>query len=339
MKYTLIITAVLALAQAAPLINNGGQPIAGSYIVILKEGNTADTFQTKFNGIARRQNGRGRKTIIKHKYSTIPGFAATIDDISLKEILASDEVSYVEQDAIVSASVTQKNPPSWGLTRVSQHASDLTQPYIYYSKAGSGVTAYVIDTGVYTEHSDFGGRAKFGANFIPNSPDTDENGHGTHVAGTIGGLKYGVAKKVNIVSVKVLDKGGFGSLSSVVSGMDWVTQRAVAGKSVVNISLGMGSRSQALDDAAARIFAKNIPLIVAAGNSPLTDSCNMSPQGSPGAFAVASSGMSDKMSNFSSYGPCVKVFAPGENIISSYIGSTTASYASSGTSMAAPHVA
>ncbi|KAI8605251.1 peptidase S8/S53 domain-containing protein, partial [Dissophora ornata] len=152
--------------------------------------------------------------------------------------------------------------PSWGLTRVSERNLGLTASYLYNDAAGQGVTAYVVDTGVYADHSDFGGRASMGANFMPGSPNTDENGHGTHVSGTIGGTKYGVAKKVKIVGVKVLNASASGTISGVVAGMDWVAKHAVAGKSVVNMSLG-GGKSQAINDAAARLYAANIPLIVA----------------------------------------------------------------------------
>ncbi|KAG0047397.1 subtilisin-like serine protease, partial [Gryganskiella cystojenkinii] len=190
MKYTILIAAVIALVQAAPLVNNGGKAIADSYIVILKEGQSADTFQTKFDDIARRQNGRGRKPSINRKYNKIPGFAATLSPAALKDLLASPEVDYVEQDAIITLQGTQPSPPSWGLTRVSQNNLDLTKPYLYNDAQGQGVTAYVVDTGVYAAHSDFGGRATFGANFITGSANTDENGHGTHVSGTIGGTKY-----------------------------------------------------------------------------------------------------------------------------------------------------
>ncbi|KAF9086163.1 hypothetical protein BGX27_003254, partial [Mortierella sp. AM989] len=144
---------------------------------------------------------------------------------------------------------------------------------------------------------------------------------------------------VNIIGVKVLDMYGTGSTSSVVAGMDWVAKRAVAGKSVVNMSLGGSEKSKVVDDASARIFAKNIPLIVAAGNFGWMDACDISPPTSSATFAVASSGERDEMSYFSSFGKCVEIFAPGENITSSFIGSTTASAVLSGTSMAAPHVA
>ncbi|KAF9181843.1 hypothetical protein BGZ51_005145 [Haplosporangium sp. Z 767] len=340
MKYTVILAAVIALVQAAPLINNGGKAIADSYIVVLKDGQTADSFQAKFDDIARRQNGRGRKPTIHRKFQNIPGFAATVNSAALKEILAADEVEYVEQDAIISIQGTQSSPPSWGLTRVSQRDLNLTPPSYYYynDAAGSGVTAYVVDTGVYAGHSDFGGRATQGANFITGSANTDENGHGTHVAGTIGGTKYGVAKKVTIVGVKVLDAQGSGSTSGVVAGMDWVANRAVAGKSVVNMSLG-GGKSRAIDDAAGRLFAKNIPLIVAAGNTATQDACTGSPSGAANTYTVAASDKYDAPASFTSWGSCVEIFAPGVGITSAWIGSSSATNTISGTSMASPHVA
>ncbi|KAG0307028.1 hypothetical protein BGZ98_001221 [Dissophora globulifera] len=338
MKYTtIILAAVIAIVQAAPLVNNGGKAIPDSYIVVLKDGNTADSFQAKFDDIARRQNGRGRTPSIHRKYGQFPGFAATVNQAALKEILAADEVAYVEQDAIVNLQGSQSSPPSWGLSRVSERNLDLTQPYLYNDAAGAGVTAYIVDTGVYAAHSDFGGRATFGANFVSGSANTDENGHGTHVSGTIGGTKYGVAKKVSIVGVKVLDASGSGSTSGVVAGMDWVAQRAVAGKSVVNMSLG-GGFSQAINDAAGRLFSKNIPLIVAAGNSATTDACTGSPSGAANTFTVAASDKTDTVASFSSYGTCVEIFAPGVGITSAWIGSTTATNTISGTSMATPHV-
>ncbi|KAG0096110.1 hypothetical protein BGZ93_004984 [Podila epicladia] len=338
MKYTILLAAVVALVQAAPLINNGGKAIADSYIVVLKEGQTVANFQAKFDDIARRQNGRGRKPTIGRKYKAFAGFSATVNAAALKEILASDEVEYVEQDAIITLQGSQVSPPSWGLTRVSQRNLDLTQPFNYNDAAGQGVTAYVIDTGVFIEHSDFEGRASWGANFIDGSEDTDENGHGTHVAGTIGGTKYGVAKQVEIVGVKVLDADGSGTTSGVIAGMDWVAANAVPGKSVVNMSLG-GSKSTALNAAAGRLFAKNIPLIVAAGNSATTAACNQSPAGAANTYTVAASDKFDKVASFTSYGTCVEIFAPGVGITSAWIGSDSATNTISGTSMASPHVA
>ncbi|KAF9189675.1 hypothetical protein BGZ51_009269 [Haplosporangium sp. Z 767] len=335
MKYTIIIAAVMALVQAAPLINNGGKAIADSYIVVLKNGQTPDSFQSKFDDIARRQNGRGRKSTIHRKFNNFGGFAATVNKAALKEILASDEVEYVEQDAIISISGTQSSP-TWGLARVSQRTLNNNANYLYNDAAGEGITAYVVDTGIYVEHSEFEGRASWGANFISGSADTDENGHGTHVAGTIGGTKYGVAKKVNLVGVKVLDADGSGSTSGVVAGMDWVAKNAVAGKSVINMSLG-GGVSRAIDDAAGRLFNANIPLIVAAGNSN-SDACNGSPSGAPNTYTVAASDKYDRVASFTSYGRCVEIFGPGVGITSAWIGSSSAINTISGTSMATPHV-
>ncbi|KAF9968633.1 hypothetical protein BGZ65_012624, partial [Modicella reniformis] len=297
--------------------------IVDSYIVVLKDGNTAETFQTKFDDIARRQNGRGRKPTIHRKYQKVPGFAATFNDAALKEILASEEVAYVEQDAIITIQGSQSSSPSWGLPRVSQRDLNVAAPYLYNDAAGLGITAYVVDTGITPTHNDFGGRASAGANFITGSPNVDENGHGTHVAGTIGGTLYGVAKKVKLVGVKVLDASGSGSTSGVVAGMDWVVQNAVAGKSVVNMSLG-GGKSQAIDDAAQRLFNANIPLIVAAGNSATTDACTGSPSGAPNTLTVAASDKFDAAASFTSYGSCVEIFGPGVAITSAWIGSNSA---------------
>ncbi|KAF8973400.1 hypothetical protein BGZ46_009930 [Entomortierella lignicola] len=338
MKYIPLLTSLIAIAHAAPFIVNTGKSVTDSYIVVLKDGHSLDTFQPKFDDIARRQNGRGRKATIYHKYNKIPGFAATVNQATLKELLASPEVDYIEQDAIVTIQGSQSSPPSWGLTRVSENNLDLTQPYLYNDVAGAGVTAYVIDTGIYVDHSDFGGRATLGANFITGSANTDENGHGTHVAGTIGGTNYGVAKKVNIVGVKVLDASGAGSTSGVIAGIDWVATNAVPGKSVVNMSLG-GSKSTAVNDAAERLYNASIPLIVAAGNNAVTDACTSSPAGAPNTFTVASADKNDRVSPTTSYGVCVEVFAPGVLITSAWIGSPSASNTLSGTSMATPHVA
>ncbi|KAI1306970.1 hypothetical protein EDD11_004646 [Mortierella claussenii] len=335
--YTIILAAVIALVQAAPLVNNGGRPIPDSYIVVLKEGNSVDSFVPKFEDIARRQNGRGRKPTIHRKYNKISGFSANVNKAALKELLAAPEIDYIEQDAIVTIQGSQSSPPSWGLSRVSQNDLDLSQPYLYNDAAGEGVTAYVVDTGVYVDHQEFEGRATFGANFIDGSEDTDENGHGTHVSGTIGGASYGVAKKVNIVGVKVLGADGSGSTSGVVAGMDWVAQHATAGKSVVNMSLG-GGKSKAIDDAAVRLFNANIPLIVAAGNRATLDACDGSPSGAANTLTVAASDKNDKTASFTSFGKCVEIFAPGVDITSSWIGATDAQNTISGTSMATPHV-
>ncbi|KAF9344413.1 hypothetical protein BGX26_004397 [Mortierella sp. AD094] len=339
MKYTILIAACLALVQAAPLLSGAknGKPIPDSYIVVLKDGHSAKTFKPKFDDVAKRQNGRGVKPKIHREYKAIPGFHASLNKAALKEIQNMPEIAYIEQDAVVKINAQESNPPSWGLTRVSEVDLDLSQPYVYNDNAGQGITAYIVDTGVYAEHNEFGGRATLAANFVDGSANTDENGHGTHVSGTIGGSTYGVAKKVKIVGVKVLDAQGSGATSGVVAGMDWVAQHAKAGKSVVNMSLG-GGKSQAIDDAAGRLYAANIPLIVAAGNDETVDACDGSPSGAPNTFTVAASDNTDTTASFTSWGSCVAIFGPGVDITSAWIGSPDGSNTISGTSMATPHV-
>ncbi|KAF9180032.1 hypothetical protein BGZ51_001720 [Haplosporangium sp. Z 767] len=345
MKYTgLFLVAVVALfstSEAAPLIrSNAGKPIPDSYIVVLKEGKTLNDFVPKFNAMARRQNarGRGRKSTLNREFKNLHAFSATVGSAALKELLASDEVEYVEEDQIVTLNAVQQRPPNWGLTRVSQRRRNLNAPYTFQDAAGQGVTAYVIDTGINTSHRDFNGRAIMGANFIQGSPNTDQNGHGTHVAGTIGGNTYGVAKKVRLVGVKVLDARGSGAFSGIIAGMDWVARDARGKKAVVNMSLG-GGKSQAVDAAAARLYSAGISVMVAAGNDRNADACNGSPSGARGVLTVGASDAYDRIATFSSWGRCVDIFGPGVNIPSAWIGSSTAVNTISGTSMATPHVA
>ncbi|KAF9974479.1 hypothetical protein BGZ73_002103 [Actinomortierella ambigua] len=341
MKFTGLILAVcVAAAQAAPLLKGlAGKPIPDSYIVILKDGNTATSFNSKFNSIARQNARGGAMPTITRRFKAFSGFVTTsANKAVVNALLASPEVAYVEQDQIISIKATQTNPPSWGLPRISSPELNTNGTYEYNDAAGEGVTAFIIDTGIYAEHEDFGGRAKFGANFIDGSEDTDENGHGTHVAGTIGGTLYGVAKKVSLVGVKVLDAEGSGSTSGVVSGMDWVIQNANGTKAVVNMSLG-GGKSKAIDAAAERLFKANIPLFAAAGNDETVDACDGSPSGAANTFTVAASDKTDKFASFSSFGNCVEIIAPGVDITSAWIGGPKAKKTISGTSMATPHTA
>ncbi|KAF9137079.1 hypothetical protein BG015_002852 [Linnemannia schmuckeri] len=352
MKCNLLILALVAAVQAAPLITPAANQkvIPDSYIIVLNEDMhafspngseaTAAAFKAKFDALAKNHNGRNGgpvPTIHREFSSAISGFHATLDATTLKAIQADPDVAYIEQDAVVNAYGTQPNPPAtWGLVRISQHARDLTKPYYYNDLAGQGVTAYIIDTGIMTTHTDFGGRAVMGANFISGSPNTDENGHGTHLAGVIGGTIYGVAKKVKLVGVKVLNAQGSGSTSGVIAGMDWVASNAIAGKTVVNMSLG-GGTSAAINAAAQRLYTKNAPLFAAAGGSAST-ACTGSPGGAPNVYTVASTDANDHVASFSSTGPCVEIFAPGVNIKSTWIGSNTATNTVSGTSMSTAFV-
>ncbi|KAG0091054.1 hypothetical protein BGZ92_001620, partial [Podila epicladia] len=321
MKYiSLLVVACLAWSSssadaAAPFINNaaGSTAVAGSYIVVLKDTNTVESFAPKFNEVASRvHNARGgRRPRINQRFGTIPGFTVTGTRAAVTELLAMDEVAYIEQDAIVSIEATQKSPPSWGLGRVSQRGAltNAQTSYKYANSAGAGITAYVVDTGINTAHSDFGGRAKMGANFIKGSPNTDENGHGTHVAGTIGGNSYGVAKKVQLVGVKVLAADGRGSTSGIVAALDWVISVNKGKRAVVNMSLG-GGASRALNDATSRLYKANIPVIVAAGNDANVNACSGSPSGAPNVLTVGASDIRDNIATFSSFGKCVKIFGP-----------------------------
>ncbi|KAF9148501.1 subtilisin-like serine protease [Linnemannia schmuckeri] len=341
MKYlSLLVVAVLAFgstADAGTFISNShnkANSIPEKYIVVLKDSNAVNSFEPKFNQLSHRiQNGRnrgGKAPKINHRFKSIPGFTVEGDRATLDELLKLDEVDYIEQDSIVSIVGTQQSPPSWGLPRVSQRGR-VTQgtSYKYANSAGAGVTAYVVDTGINTAHVDFGGRARMGNNFIQGSPNTDENGHGTHVAGTIGGNAYGVAKKVNLVGVKVLNRQGSGSTSGI-------RQQGQEGRR--HMSLG-GGASRALNDAVARLYRANIPVIVAAGNDENVNACSGSPSGAPQALTVGASDFNDNIASFSSYGKCVKIFGPGVQITSAWIGSKTARNTISGTSMATPHVA
>ncbi|KAG0033541.1 hypothetical protein BGZ81_008117 [Podila clonocystis] len=230
--------------------------------------------------------------------------------------------------------------PSWGLSRIAERERDLDQDYTYVSSAGSGVDVYIVDSGVFAEHDDFGGRANNVANFVNHEPPTDTCGHGTHVAGIVGGKRYGVAKSVHINAVKVLDSQGQGSTSQVLAGINFVIKHAFSNpnpQKIINMSLG-GQFSRPVNDAVrVAVNRYNLPFFVAAGNSG-DDACQYSPAGVDEAFAVGGSDRSDKVGWYSCVGSCVNIFAPGSGIQSNWIRSRNAVHMLDGTSMAAPHV-
>jgi len=235
--------------------------------------------------------------------------------------------------------VTQSANVPWGLARISHRAVNQSA-YVYDSSAGAGTCSYVIDTGIYVEHSQFQGRATWLANFAGDNKASDGNGHGTHVAGTIGGVDFGVAKKTLLFAVKVLNSGGSGTTAGVIAGMDFVTSdaptRNCPNGTVANMSLG-GSKSTAINAAAAAMVKAGVFLAVAAGNSD-DDAAFYSPASEPTACTVGASDSTDVRAWFSNYGSLVDIFAPGVDVLSSWIGSVNATDTISGTSMASPHI-
>ncbi|MEU4565505.1 S8 family peptidase, partial [Micromonospora sp. NPDC023956] len=254
-----------------------------------------------------------------------------------KRLAAHPSVDYVEQNHTVEMDATQVNPP-WNLDRIDQRTGPLDGRYTYVS-TGLGVTAYVIDTGIRTTHVDFAGQAVDGYDAIDNAlPAADCNGHGTHVAGIVGGTSYGVAKDVTLVAVRVLNCAGSGTWAQVIAGINWVTADHQPGQpAVANMSLG-GGLNTSLNTAVANSIADGVTYAVASGTSN-QNACNFSPASVPTALTVNASQSNDARASFSNWGTCTDIFAPGVNILSAWHTSDTATNTISGTSMASPHVA
>ena len=327
----MVVTAVDPAAAAEGDIRNAGGPdaIRDSYLVVLKTG----TSVSKTDTLAGTYGAAVRNTF-RH---ALTGFAATMDEKQAARLAADPAVDYVEQDHVVRLAATQNNPPSWGLDRVDERTLPLDGKYTYDTSA-SAVSVYVIDTGIRITHDDFGGRASYGRDTVNDDNDaSDCNGHGTHVAGTIGGSTYGVAKGVHLIAVKALNCEGHGTVSSIVEGVDWVTAHHVA-PAVANMSLTRDG-SDAIDDAVRGSIADGVTYAIAAGNNDGGDACAKTPGRVSQAITVGATDMTDARYSVSNIGTCVDVFAPGRDIESAVNTSDTATDVKSGTSMATPHVA
>jgi len=313
----------------APAIN--AAVIPGAFIVVFNR-SVADA-----PGLAKQLATDHGGTLRFTYTAALKGFAADLPDRAVEALKHNPNVAYVEQDGTVElfGGGTEPAPPApWGLDRVDQRTLPLSASYTW-GTSGAGVSVYIIDTGIRTTHQDFGGRAVWDFNAVKgNDPDTDCMGHGTHVAGTVGGTTYGVAKGVSLHAVKVLDCTGSGRWSWVIAGIDWVTAHA-AKPAVANMSIG-GDYNQAVNDAVAGSIRSGVTYAIAAGNS-TTDACTVSPASTPAALTVGATTKLDAVASYSNIGPCVDLFAPGSFILSDWITSDTTAVYLSGTSMATPH--
>ena len=308
----------------APLLKNG-QAIEGSYIVVFKDQvSDPEALAVELSG---KHNGK-----LKHAYkAALKGMAVELSGEDVEALRLNADVEYVEADQVYTINATQTGA-TWGLDRIDQRSRPLSGTYTY-TATGSGVRAYIIDTGIYTSHSNFGGRASnvydaFGGN------GQDCHGHGTHVAGTVGSATYGVTKAALLRGVRVLNCAGSGSTSGIIAGIDWVRINHIK-PAVANMSLG-GGYSSSLNTASTNLHNAGVFVAVAAGNEN-QDACNVSPASASNVFTTASSTSSDAKSSFSNWGACVEAYAPGSSITSTWNNGGTNTI--SGTSMASPHVA
>jgi subtilisin family serine protease len=321
-------------SQKKDKIRKSSHKVENNYIVVLNDAVVGEKGPYSIAPYIAQELAATHRGKLTHVYkNALNGFAVEMSPADAERLSEDFRVAFVEEDGVVSLDATQSNPP-WGLDRIDQRNRPLSGTYTF-NWTGAGVFAYVIDTGILTSHTQFGGRAAnvfdaFGGN------GQDCNGHGTHVAGTVGGSTYGVAKSVNLRGVRVLNCSGSGTNSGVIAGVDWVRVNR-QNPAVANMSLG-GGASSALDTAVNNLSNSGVAIAVAAGNSN-TNACNSSPARAANAITVGSTTSTDARSSFSNFGSCLDLFAPGSGILSAWIGSTTATRTISGTSMASPHVA
>jgi hypothetical protein len=325
--------------RLAPLLGTGADAIAGQYIVVLKDGGASAG--STVSAAAAREAQRGGE--VRRRFTAgFAGYSAQLNAGELAAVRLDPSVAYVQANQRYQVTGTNQSPATWGLDRVDQRTDSLSNSY-YYSNTGSGVDAYVVDTGITTDHPDFTGRVGTGTNTVDSGDEVDCNGHGTHVSGTLGGTRYGVAKKVTLHPVKVLDCKGEGSTESVVAGLEWVAAQHDTNPAVANLSLGSESPGSdpALEDAVQALIDDNVTVVLAAGNAE-DDACDYSPSDVTNAIVVGSSTIHDNQSWFSNFGACLDLYAPGSQITSDWIDDENGNpqvNTISGTSMATPHVA
>ncbi|MGW0944707.1 S8 family peptidase [Streptomyces sp. NPDC002623] len=325
-------------AQAAPAegkVLAAGSPTAvkDSYIVTLKSQAGFKASSATGKDLIKEYGG----TVDKTFGAALNGYTATLSATEARRLAADPAVAVVEQNQTVRVTDTTQSSAPWGLDRVDQTSLPLSGTYTYPDTAGSGVTAYVIDTGVRITHSQISGRAAYGYDAVDgDTTASDGNGHGTHVATTIAGSTYGIAKKAKIVAVRVLDNAGSGTTAGVIAGINWVTANH-SGPSVANMSLG-GGASTTLDTAVANSIASGVTYAVAAGNS-AANASSYSPARVASAITVGATTSTDAKASYSNYGSILDIFAPGSSITAGWYTSDTATNTISGTSMATPHVA